>query len=86
MKITRIAIFGVGYVLGAKAGRDRYQQIVAVAQSASRRLEKYGSRSEPADDERTTVDPPSTYDGSGTVDGHGRTTVYESSVDEFGER
>ena len=41
MKLSRIAIFGVGYVLGTRAGRERYEQIVMAAQSASQRLEDY---------------------------------------------
>jgi hypothetical protein len=48
-------MFGAGYVLGAKAGRERYQQIVAAAQTAAQRLEKYGDRGKPADDESTAV-------------------------------
>jgi hypothetical protein len=31
-----------GYVLGSKAGRERYGQILAAAAAASRRLEAYG--------------------------------------------
>jgi hypothetical protein len=41
VKLTRIAIFAVGYVLGTRAGRERYQQIVTAAQKASQRLENY---------------------------------------------
>jgi hypothetical protein len=55
VKVTRIVMFGAGYVLGAKAGRERYQQIMAAAQTAAQRLEKYGNRSKPPDDERTSV-------------------------------
>jgi hypothetical protein len=85
VKITRIAMFGVGYVLGAKAGRERYQQIVTLAQGASKRLEKYGNRSQPADDEPATpVDASGYVDGSSTSDG--RSTVYQPAVDDFGER
>jgi hypothetical protein len=36
-----MAVFGVGYVLGTRAGRERYGQIVAAAQNASKRLEDY---------------------------------------------
>ena len=43
MKITTAAVFGVGYVLGSKAGRERYAQIVAAARQASKRLETYGN-------------------------------------------
>lgn len=41
MKLRSIAVFGAGYVLGTRAGRERYGQIVAAAQNASKRLEDY---------------------------------------------
>lgn len=40
MKLRTLAVFGVGYVLGAKAGRERYAQIVEAAQKASERLDE----------------------------------------------
>jgi hypothetical protein len=43
VKLARIAIFGAGYVFGTKAGRERYEQIVAAAKAASQRLESYGN-------------------------------------------
>ncbi len=43
MKLASIAIFGAGYVLGTKAGKERYEQILAAAQTASQRLETYGN-------------------------------------------
>ena len=44
MTLTKVAIFAAGYVFGAKAGRDRYAQIVEVAARASQRLEELSSR------------------------------------------
>ena len=44
MTLTKVAIFAAGYFFGAKAGRDRYAQIVEVAARASQRLEKLSSR------------------------------------------
>jgi hypothetical protein len=41
-----LTVFGVGYVLGTRAGRERYEQIVAAAQNASKRLEDYGRKLE----------------------------------------
>jgi hypothetical protein len=41
-----LVVFGVGYVLGTRAGRERYEQIVAAAQNASKRLEDYSSKLE----------------------------------------
>lgn len=40
--LGKVGLIGVGYVLGAKAGRERYEQIRVLAQAASRRLESYG--------------------------------------------
>ena len=44
VKLRTVAVFGVGYVLGTKAGRERYGQIIAAAQSASKRVEDYSHR------------------------------------------
>jgi hypothetical protein len=42
--LTKAALFAAGYVLGAKAGRDRYAQILDVAARASERLEELSTR------------------------------------------
>ncbi len=47
MKLTSVAIFAVGYVVGARAGRERYAQIVGAAERASQRLEAFSSRHTP---------------------------------------
>jgi hypothetical protein len=41
VKVTSIVIFGAGYVLGTRAGRERYAQIIQMAQKASERLDAY---------------------------------------------
>jgi hypothetical protein len=41
MKLGTVVMFGVGYVLGSKAGQERYEQICRMAQTASERLEAY---------------------------------------------
>ena len=46
VKLRSLAVFGVGYVLGTRAGRERYEQIVAAAQNASKRLDDYGGKLE----------------------------------------
>jgi len=55
MKMVTAAAFGLGYVLGTKAGRERYEQIRQLAQTASKnfdasqmfqRLETYRARLE----------------------------------------
>ena len=42
MRLRRLAVFGAGYLLGTRAGRERYDQIVAAARIASSRLRAYG--------------------------------------------
>jgi len=37
--LAAAAVFGAGYVLGTKAGRERYTQIMAVTRRASRRID-----------------------------------------------
>lgn len=34
---------GIGYVLGTRAGKERYEQIRVVAKSAAQRMEAYGA-------------------------------------------
>src|SRR2546430_14964957 len=38
-KLTAVAVFGLGYVLGGKAGRGRDEQIRELAQTASKNFE-----------------------------------------------
>jgi hypothetical protein len=51
VRLTTLVMFGAGYVLGTRAGRERYAQIVAAADNASKRLEAYSDRHR-ADDDR----------------------------------
>lgn len=44
MKLTALAMFGAGYVLGSRAGRDRYTQIRDLAQVAAEKFETSGAR------------------------------------------
>ena len=39
MKLVGLTLFGVGYVLGSKAGRERYEQIRSLARAVTERLE-----------------------------------------------
>jgi hypothetical protein len=41
--LTKLGAFAIGYVLGARAGRERYEQIRVLAGQAAQRLEAYGS-------------------------------------------
>jgi hypothetical protein len=43
MRLTTVCAVGVAYVLGAKAGRERYEQIQVLAQAAAKRMESYGA-------------------------------------------
>jgi len=47
VRLTTVLMFGAGYVLGTRAGRERYAQIIAVADRASKRLEAYSERHRP---------------------------------------
>jgi hypothetical protein len=35
MKLRTVAVFGIGYLLGTKAGRDRYEQLRRIYRRAS---------------------------------------------------
>ena len=59
MKLSGLAVFAAGYVIGARAGRERYAQIVDGVARASQRLEEFSSRHPPVRQER----------GSGRADG-----------------
>jgi len=39
VKLVAVTMFALGYVLGAKAGRERYEQIRRLARSASESFE-----------------------------------------------
>ncbi len=54
MKLRSLALFGAGYVLGAKAGRERYAQIVEAAQKASQRFDE--RRRQPAKSSQDMAD------------------------------
>ncbi len=40
MKLSTLAGFGAGYVLGTRAGRERYAQIVALVQRTAQLIEE----------------------------------------------
>jgi hypothetical protein len=42
--LSKAALFAAGYVLGTRAGRERYAQILEVAARASERLEALSTR------------------------------------------
>lgn len=43
MRLTTLGAIGIAYVLGARAGRERYEQIRVLAQTAAKRMEAYGA-------------------------------------------
>ena len=44
MRLTTLVMFGAGYVIGTRAGRERYEQIVTAAEKASKRLDDLSAR------------------------------------------
>lgn len=44
MKLVTLGVFGAGYVLGTKAGRQRYEQILVLGRRLSEGLEGSGAR------------------------------------------
>jgi len=53
VKLSTIAVFGAGYVLGSRAGRERYVQIVDLAQRTARRIEERQSARARSGDQRS---------------------------------
>ena len=47
MRLVGAAVFAAGYLIGARAGRERYVQIVNGLASASQRLEEFSARRPP---------------------------------------
>lgn len=43
MRLSALGALAVGYVLGARAGRERYEEIRQLASRAAQRLESYGA-------------------------------------------
>ncbi len=43
-KLMTLAAFGLGYVLGTRAGRERYEQIRDLAHTASKNLDAPGMK------------------------------------------
>jgi hypothetical protein len=41
--LSKLIVFGAGYVLGSKAGRERYNQIVAFAHEVAKRLDEFSN-------------------------------------------
>lgn len=50
MKLTALALFGAGYVAGTRAGRERYDQMVALARRMAERLDERAPSTGPASD------------------------------------
>jgi hypothetical protein len=61
VKLARVAVFAVGYLVGARAGRERYAQIVDGVARASQRLEEFSSRHPPARREPGSAKPTDVY-------------------------
>ena len=46
MKVTTVVAFGIGYLVGTKAGRECYEQVMAAAKRRSGRLGELGEKLE----------------------------------------
>jgi hypothetical protein len=44
LKLTSVAVFAAGYIIGARAGHERYAQIIDFVRRASQPLEKRASQ------------------------------------------
>jgi hypothetical protein len=44
VRLTSLLMFGAGYVIGTRAGHERYAEIVRMAEKASKRLDEYAAR------------------------------------------
>jgi hypothetical protein len=44
VKLATVTLFAAGYVMGARAGRERYAQIAGGVARASQRLEEFSAR------------------------------------------
>jgi hypothetical protein len=62
VKLTAVVVFAAGYVIGAKAGRERYAQIIHGVAKASERLDEFSARHPPGGQDH----------GSGRADGDTR--------------
>jgi hypothetical protein len=49
VKLAKVTLFAAGYVIGTRAGRERYAQIVEGIAKTSARLEEFSSRRPPTD-------------------------------------
>ena len=56
MKLASVAVFAAGYIIGARAGHERYAQIVDVVERASQQLEEFSSRHPPGRPNRPPVE------------------------------
>ncbi|HEY6398125.1 MAG TPA: hypothetical protein VIX82_11790 [Solirubrobacteraceae bacterium] len=52
MKLAKVTIFAAGYVIGTRAGRERYAQIVEGIAKVSARLEEFSSHRPPGGNHR----------------------------------
>ena len=43
MRVTSLIMLGIGYVLGSRAGRERYDELTELVQRASERLDQQRS-------------------------------------------
>jgi hypothetical protein len=71
MKLVTLTMFGAGYVLGTKAGRQRYEQILELARRASEGFDASGAR-EKLETYRASLEAYARQNGMSPADGDRR--------------
>jgi hypothetical protein len=72
-KLMTLAAFGLGYVLGTRAGRERYEQIRELAQTASKNFDTSGMKQH-LETYRARLQPHSSRAGTSKTQTHAQTT------------
>ncbi len=72
-KLMTLAAFGLGYVLGTKAGRERYEQIRELARSASKNFDASGMKQH-LETYRARLEPHSSRAGTSKTQTRAQTT------------
>jgi hypothetical protein len=69
VKLTTLLVFGTGYVLGTRAGREQYERFVELAHRATKRFDTYGAGGSWADRLESYASGRGWHDGDKAGDG-----------------
>jgi hypothetical protein len=72
-KLMTLAAFGLGYVLGTRAGRERYEQIRELAHTASKNFDASGMKQH-LETYRARLEPHSSRAGTSKTQTRAQTT------------